>query len=674
MATTASIPIKQERRQSRLSSQDVINVKIYDKIHQMQRRSSRDGTRSGAASMTKQVESPRKARKHIFTNGSATSDTQREEASETQSQSSGAGEDGTSTSDDADYDYDDDEDDRGRPSHFPPLLPSHPRYRPSGRRLRVVPLASTTSSSSASSASSSEDKFDSELLSRFWTRLQEQRQEMAELRTKISGQQKRCQDLRRIRSEAERDVNNMLKPHMIEVTHGITIHPKQARSFPEKFAAMQRSQADYNLAESEYERLQLEMSAQEKQLEIVETQFFTSLYSTAARKPQPLESGASISDSAESLTSKPESLLGISAHRAHDMHPLYKELLDAAGEKELAREHYTELLLQREAIFSDLNRRAALDRNRDQSGQSRWQGALSEEELNGLRLRSSFDFKDVELRVGHILKEDEREFLQEYEVEGRTARDQLDMKQREVERLRDLCIAKNIFPPDMPAFEAYPIFADNDMAQEPQQGHLNILPSSGESLADPRYPLLLSNPSHILERVPLTARAARTNALQLDKNDPERPRLLAHAMKEAGISSLLSKFAVDNKSDFINRWLLQNLRTSPLEVDLLYAQFTKILKVVNTGRWEEDVLVYWLHDGTNRPPAEFEGPITTKDTLEVDQVGTDRQNSVISRDSRPKTDVPSKRNTKHPVSSLRDTRSDGDEHLNSSRFTYTRVQ
>ncbi len=77
------------------------------------------------------------------------------------------------------------------------------------------------------------------------------------------------------------------------------------------------------------------------------------------------------------------------------------------------------------------------------------------------------------------------------------------------------------------------------------------------------FPILLSNPQHVLRPVPLTEKEAWREAMKLPQDHPDRERIVADATKELGITTLLRHSAEGDKSDYINRWLLHRLRISP---------------------------------------------------------------------------------------------------------------
>jgi hypothetical protein len=79
--------------------------------------------------------------------------------------------------------------------------------------------------------------------------------------------------------------------------------------------------------------------------------------------------------------------------------------------------------------------------------------------------------------------------------------------------------------------------------------------------------------------------------------------------------SLILQFDPNNKSDRINRWLLFNLRTTPLEVALLlrtFLQFMQILDIrqwrIDGSQWQDKVLFFWDKDQANKSAEAFKLP------------------------------------------------------------------
>ncbi|KAF3770652.1 hypothetical protein M406DRAFT_326077 [Cryphonectria parasitica EP155] len=131
-----------------------------------------------------------------------------------------------------------------------------------------------------------------------------------------------------------------------------------------------------------------------------------------------------------------------------------------------------------------------------------------------------------------------------------------------------------------------------------------------------QFSVLLSNPaSHLLrEDFPRTAKAVLKKgkaALRKTKDSSaEHLQLQAvvdSAAKEVSIQNLLSDAKEGNKLDFINRWMLQTLRTSIHETETLYSQYlnTGPTGVLDRDEWQESVLSNWFDDeeASKTPPS-----------------------------------------------------------------------
>ncbi len=96
--------------------------------------------------------------------------------------------------------------------------------------------------------------------------------------------------------------------------------------------------------------------------------------------------------------------------------------------------------------------------------------------------------------------------------------------------------------------------------------------------------------------------------------------MIERAIKEFGIANLLSEARAEDKVDYINRWLLQNLRASPLEVRVLLSSWPASLRIINLRRWQEDVLYFWTRDAAaNIPESVFNGPQTPNSYLTLEE-------------------------------------------------------
>ncbi|CAK7235128.1 hypothetical protein SEUCBS140593_009178 [Sporothrix eucalyptigena] len=190
----------------------------------------------------------------------------------------------------------------------------------------------------------------------------------------------------------------------------------------------------------------------------------------------------------------------------------------------------------------------------------------------------------------------DQEFLLHYGDTIASAAAVIRTKEEHVARLRKTCRQMSILPEDNPK-------EDDDTGEdyELQQDDLDIFSAKASS-----FPILLSNPLYAVKQYPLTIRAAAQKMLALPKNEPERQALIDDSVKEYGILISLMRSAEGSKSDFINRWILQQLRMSPMAAVQFYSIFSGVLPIVDVIRWQQDVLCFWTRDGTNEP----DGPIT----------------------------------------------------------------
>jgi len=71
-----------------------------------------------------------------------------------------------------------------------------------------------------------------------------------------------------------------------------------------------------------------------------------------------------------------------------------------------------------------------------------------------------------------------------------------------------------------------------------------------------------------------------------------------------------------NPSDRINDWLLQKLRSSPLDVNLLVRTFESIVgHIIEGDSWQVAVLTFWYNDGSNEMATEFSKSLSEVGTL-----------------------------------------------------------
>jgi hypothetical protein len=462
---------------------------------------------------------------------------------------------------------------------FPPTLPAISRqiirYSPESITSKIIDTIAEfhehdIRSMSISSGSGSDTEGVSDhpeaAVQNLWFQLKDSRQRLNDVRTRMATKRRQLRELRRWKDEADNAFMALLRPILAKSRRG----PGSADDLVEKrLLEMQRLRSDYGFLESEYEGLEIQLDEEEIEQDKLETRFFSLLASghtdgfRRTKKEKEAESAK-----VEKLPQMPYDLSGISPDRpAESIHPLFSDLLSAMGDLELAKEELSDLMLRREQILYDI---------------------------------------DMKKKAGKNMNREEWEFLNEYPEDEAEKKDTLERLTREVGKLRELCEKRGVMMKNLDfktAFALNPTVVEEDMSLDPQPR---------DTLANPRFPRLLSQPDHLLlSGFPRTAEQALAEATKLALDDPTRRRRLENATKEFGIHvDLLKNIKDDSKGSFVTRWMLHQLRTSPLAVELLYSTFAANLKVMDPDMWQADVLFYWWRDKGNLASEELKGPLT----------------------------------------------------------------
>jgi predicted nucleic acid-binding Zn-ribbon protein len=467
--------------------------------------------------------------------------------------------------------------------------------------------------------------------------LESKRKEVQALRRQCADKRAEVRDLRRTKDEADNMLMSFLRPRLAVPTR--TSHYSEGNFILKCIEEMQQARDRYTYVEAEYEMLESDLDREERELAIIETEFFTFLFKEAVDPDYGSASDeAQSDDDAASQTSR-ASLLGITAQRERLIHPLYDRLLDAVADRGLAREHHADLLFNRQRILYELETTWARNKmGRDEQG--RFTGGstnLSERDIGDIRSKlEGMTAAELVAEFSSDLAELDLEFLQDFDEAEKAAQESLSELNRKVNDLRTSCVNAGISREGASYEEEFVAWQDDGegVRQADAAGSLFTAVDRVDSLAHPRFPILLSNPSHVLQTVPLTAKMALRAVTKLDKTDPAWKGRLADAVKEVAIETILEGSKENDKLDYINRWMLQKLRTSRLEVLLLYTIFSADVKILKLRRWQEDVLHYWPQDGANRMTETFDRPPTTNShfLLDIDGSETARTDSDFSRD------------------------------------------
>ncbi|KAF4874400.1 hypothetical protein CGCSCA1_v006481 [Colletotrichum siamense] len=425
-----------------------------------------------------------------------------------------------------------------------------------------VPSLESDASSVASTISSGDDG-----VQHLWVLMKERRQRVYGIKQEMASRRRHLRELRRRKDEADNAFMNMLRPILIRGRRS-TLGTLDD-TLDKRFADMQKLRTDYHFFESDYENLEVSLDEQEEDLINIETRFFSILAAGSTSAGQEFEMEDSDDDELAEQSSMPYDLMGISRHGpTEEAHPLWQDLVSAIGDLENAKDEYGDLIL------------------------------IHDQYAYGIEVKKT---------AGKRPNADEIEFIDGYPSEEREKRENVDRLADEVKRLKQIC-EENGAMKKHPSFRiAYAL--DPDIGEDMS---LDDLGTKTGSVAHPRFPELLSCPDYLLRPEPLTALGNLRRAVRLPANDPTKKRQLHAAQKEYAISRLMSEFKGDDKADFVTRWLLDQLRTSPLAVEFLYTTFVHEhrLRIENRHRWQQDVLFHWWRDGAVKSRDDFIGPLT----------------------------------------------------------------
>ncbi|KAI0157330.1 hypothetical protein GGR57DRAFT_63698 [Xylariaceae sp. FL1272] len=276
-------------------------------------------------------------------------------------------------------------------------------------------------------------------------------------------------------------------------------------------------------------------------------------------------------------------LRGISGDRPEIIHPLYGDLRTAFGELQLAKELLANTQMKREALLIRKSQPVGDD---------------------GVNFLEHYSHRSGPLELVHRadMTQADHEQLQEYANLEQTALRDIELYTQKVTELRTECKARDVLPHDS-IFQGDDLDFSNLNRDEIRLAAGPFDSNECDTLAHPVFPLLLTNPAHLLEVSPQTALQSLKTAISLPSAAPSRQKRIAEAAREANIHSLLSRTKAEDKTDYINRWLLHKLHESAMEAELLWTTFRSRLKILDIERWQRDVLQFWWRDELFDPPA-----------------------------------------------------------------------
>ncbi|PMD21182.1 hypothetical protein NA56DRAFT_645877 [Hyaloscypha hepaticicola] len=176
-------------------------------------------------------------------------------------------------------------------------------------------------------------------------------------------------------------------------------------------------------------------------------------------------------------------------------------------------------------------------------------------------------------RVGKSLAEADQHWLDNYAEAEAGLKQQLQEEEEEAEKLRMLCYSRGLVDEDG---EPLPF------EEQERKTFIAEEVDPGSEISDfVKFPRLLHNPGSKEDLLP----------------DPQLPP------DDIKPEEIFEK--TQDPSDRINSWLLQTLRSSPLDVNLLFRTCQDIGLVLEGEKWQFHVLMFWYHDGSKEMAAHY---------------------------------------------------------------------
>jgi hypothetical protein len=175
--------------------------------------------------------------------------------------------------------------------------------------------------------------------------------------------------------------------------------------------------------------------------------------------------------------------------------------------------------------------------------------------------------KEARLRVGRDLAQDDQEWLDNYDDMERNLLTEINEAKSEAEKLKQLCLEQGLVDEDG---------NPTDFEKQERQTFIEEAPEVDPGIERSqfvKFPVLLPRPG--------------SKEVQLFNSGPK-----------AGETS-------HGAGDHINQWLLHQLRSSPLDVNLLARTFEGNYGHIKGEKWQFDVLAFWFKDGARKRASEY---------------------------------------------------------------------
>lgn len=388
-----------------------------------------------------------------------------------------------------------------------------------------------------------------------WGELGRKREEIYNVRYGMTSDRKALREMRRQKNDADNKMLSMFRQ----------VLPRIGIEYRRSFADAQALRDEYTTQENLYEAREVELDNLEWELEVLETKFFAGLSQRAMADGKREEAPNATPEPCDQ-DDVPLELKGISRDGPPEtIHPLYSRFQDAVGDFGLASESWHELL-----------------------------GARAE-----IEFKLTID-KHLEMER---LDEEELEFLSEYAEEEARRLKQLHETRSRVDHLRKLCVEQGAMRKHLPFQMIYVLrkhFPKEDDGDEDIGEDMELVDNTPFELvkgarARPFLWRLMSQEAHLFGEFPILPPQALKMAENLPSDDPRKPVRIRDAQEELFLYEIFSSCPVHDISEFVNRWLLHQLRISPHMAHLWYNEATDEEKA-DPLAWQEYVLDEWWRD------------------------------------------------------------------------------
>lgn len=431
-----------------------------------------------------------------------------------------------------------------------------------------------------------------------WKRLRTLRSNALRLRGQLKVQRKELhekQSVKTSRDEAFMKYVRELRLALPALTSSMS--SKSAEStLDAHFNSLQAARDDYGPAEDDYNLLENVLDETEFELAMVEGR----LYNTRKERV-PSIPGLDLNPSTpdEPPPATPISLMGLASQEAFKTyHPFQEEYLSRLGDLDLATERYQNLTHEKEKLVWERESRA---------------------------------------RFGIELQEHENDFLREYPARQAALQLEIAEIEEDVEQWKEKCIAEGLDISE----------GANRSEQESVQGASISHVEQANIQGDIQETISVIEKNIEQESAVIDSDEASPISVD-DKNIPDEnptlqfgpqpqigpfpvssktkfPIILPQsAVGKADLDRLISDFNEKDKGDRIKLWMLDKLRTSPLEVELLVRVFLQVKRILDIREWQKDmsewefrVLFYWERDEANKVAEAFNGPRTIQSTSDA---------------------------------------------------------